>query len=119
MLKKYPKNKTWTAKVKEKSRKWLSFLLVVFLIAFLFTFTKVAEVVAPLFGTTAGEVRSVSQRIMGLSLAVALIVIASATTLIPVVGQLFWIAAGILIIIESVSWYNDSGIGGGTIDLGR
>lgn len=83
------------------------------------TFTKVAEILAPLFGTTVENLQDVASSIMGVSLGLSLLVVGSLTAAIPFVGAGFAIVGGVILLIEAIKFYNDKFSDSGHIDIGR
>lgn len=97
--------KNWQLKVKESSRKWLSFLLVVFLIAFLLRFEVVAELVGGLTGIEPQKIQDVAGSIAMVTMGTILIV-AGSIVAVPFVAPALIIAGSALVIWEAVRIFN-------------
>lgn len=93
--------KVHTGKLKEKSRKILSFVLVVIIVAILMSFDMVAKPFADLIGTTPEKVKEVAGSVIIIGVAVALLFAASMTMAIPFVGVAFAVIGGAMLVYEA------------------
>lgn len=95
------KTKSWSVQVKESSRKFLSVIIVVVIIAFLLRLKVVAEWVAPMIGTTPAKLQESAGYVYDFSLGALLLL---AGWLIPItffstgvllVGAMYLIMVGV------------------------
>jgi hypothetical protein len=105
------KVKQWTVKVKETSRKWLSVLLVIFLIAFLLRFEFVAELVSGVSGIPKEDIQDSAGSVAMITLG-ALLILTGAFISIPFVAPAMVVVGFVVIIVELVRIYNSRLTGG-------
>lgn len=102
------KRKIWAVKVQEKSRKILSVLFVIMLVAFLLRFEVIADALGSILGVDGEKVRSAAGRVYAIALGVILLYTASLLISVPFVGVAFALVGVSILAYQLISMYNST-----------
>lgn len=106
------KKKNWQISVKESSRKFLAFLLVIVVIAFLLRTKVVSGFIGGLLGVDPGMIQEYAGYIFGFAIGASLVYAgAVAFAALPAVGVLLLVVGAVFLIMEGVRLWNNRGKG--------
>ena len=111
------KRKSWSVRIKERTRQMMSVLTVFLIVCVLLTFDKLSAVVAQALNTTPERVEEIAVHAGWISFALIFVLLAGITASVPFIGISFAVIAGTILIWRAIEIYNE--MSENDIDLGR